>query len=366
MKHAFPILTLILMSSMISSCHVARFFYFNFADVNDHKKFPVDTVYKGIEPFAYKQSDRPLALSAVYEETTVNLDHFLETHKTLAFLLIRNDTLLYERYFDGYDEKSIIPSFSVSKAFVSALVGIAIRDGYISGVNDSISKYIPELRNKGFDQVSLLHLLNMRSGIRFNEGYSTPFSDMAKYYYGTNLKKYVQRLRLESKPGEKYNYQSVNTLLLGIALENACGKRLPDMLSENIWSQLGMSENASWSADSKKHRTTKSFCCINATPIDFAKFGSLYLHQGEWKGEQLVPADWITSTTRIQNDSRDSQGYPYAYQWRVLASGSYFAKGVLGQYIFVNPDKKVVIVRMGSSTDDINWPGFFESILLQL
>ncbi len=364
----FRIFVLLGISFVATSCHVARFFYYNFADVKDYQKFAADTVYKGKSVFYFEKasSQIPFSLPSAFQSDSLSFDSFLEKHKTLAFLVIKNDTIVYEEYYRDYDSSSVIPSFSVSKVFVSALLGIAIQNGCIESVHDSISKYIPELQHKGFDQLSLLNLLNMRSGLDFKEAYTTPFADMAKYYYGQNLKKYVSKLTVEEKPGARYNYQSVNTLLLGIAIENACNKRLPELLSDEIWSKIGTSYNASWSVDSKKHHTTKAFCCINATPKDFGKFGSLYLHEGNWNGEQIIPSEWVKRSTTIQNDSRDSQGYPYAYQWRVLKSGSYFAKGVLGQYIYINPTKKVVIVRMGKSTDDINWPRFFESLLPQL
>lgn len=367
-QFVFRFFLLAVVALMLSSCHVARFFYYNFADVKDYQKFPADSVFRGESVFTYEKANPQLfpTLPTAFQSENIGFNAFLENHKTLAFLVIRNDTVLYEQYFRGYDSSSVIPSFSVSKVFVSALLGIAIQNGCIGSVHDSVSKYIPELQHKGFDQLSLLNLLNMRSGLGFKEAYTTPFADMAKYYYGQNLKKYVSKLELAEKPGERYNYQSVNTLLLGIAIENACHKRLPELMSEEIWSKLGTTYSASWSVDSKKHQTTKAFCCINATPKDLGKFGSLYLHEGNWNGEQIVPVDWVKMSTTIQNDSRDSQGYPYAYQWRVLQSGSYFAKGVLGQYIYVNPEKKVVIVRMGRSTDHVNWPQFFESLLSQL
>jgi CubicO group peptidase (beta-lactamase class C family) len=360
----------VLLLVTLSSCHVARFFYYNFADMRDYKKFPSQKIDKPSKPFLFKEAVKQLDPVIPQGFNTKNLrtfDQFLEKEKTLSFLIIRNDSVLYQNYFHRYDSASILPSFSVAKAFVSALVGIAISESSIKSVHQPITDFIPELKkNPGFEKITLEDLLNMRSGIRFNEGYSSPFADMAKYYYGLNLRKYILKLKVESPPGLQYNYQSVNTLLLGIALENATGKTLSAYLEEKIWKPVGMEFPASWSVDSRQDQAVKAFCCINARALDFARFGRLYLNNGNWNGRQIVPASWVKHSTSIVNDSRDSQGYPYTYHWRVSEKGSYFAKGILGQYIFVDPKKKIIIVRMGTGNGDVIWPHFFEALVQQL
>jgi CubicO group peptidase (beta-lactamase class C family) len=299
---------------------------------------------------------------------TFSFDKFLENHETVAFLIIRNDTILYENYFDSYADSAIIPSFSLSKSFVSALVGIAVGEGFIKNTNQPITDFIPELKQNDprFEKITLEDLLNMRSGIRFDEGYSNPFADMAKYYYGLNLKNYVSQLKIESPPNEKYNYISVNVLLLGMAVENATGKKLSQYLQEKIWQPLGMEFDASWSVDSKKDNQIKAFCCINARTTDFAKFGRLYRNYGRHNGKQIIPENWVRKTMTVINDSRDSQNYSYTYNWRVKDDGAIFAKGVLGQYIYVFPQKNIIIVRLGKKTDGINWPYFMEKICEKL
>lgn len=348
-----------------SSCHIARFFYYNYADVKDYKKFPQSAIKTSSIPFEFYTTDqnKNIQLPASFiEEGMADFDQFNLEHKTLSFIIIRNDSILYENYFDGYDDSSIIPSFSVSKAFVSALAGIAIDNGKIKCVNDSITTYIPELQHKGLEKITVEHLLNMRSGLDFVEGYNSPFSDMAKYYYGLNLKKYISELKLKEEPGSRYEYLSVNSELLALAIENAWGKPLPTLLEEQLWQPMGMEFDASWSLDSQKNQTVKAFCCINARARDFAKFGRLYLNKGDWQGKQLVSKDWVEKSLLISNNSSDSQGYNYHYNWRVLRSGAFFAKGILGQYIYVNPTKKIIIVRMGKSTANVHWPKFFEEL----
>jgi len=364
------ILFLVLSLVLLSSCHVARFFYYNFADMHDYKKFPSQKIDKPQTPFMFKEAIRQLDPDIPQEFNKNNyrtFDQFLSKEKTLSFLIIRNDSVLYENYFHHYDSASILPSFSVAKSFVSALVGIAISESKIKSVHDPITDYIPELKNNpGFEKITLEDLLNMRSGIKFYEGYNSPFADMAKYYYGLNLRKYILKLKVESPPGLKYNYQSVNTLLLSIALENATGKTLSVYLEEKIWKPLGMEFPASWSVDSRKHQTIKAFCCINARMRDFAKFGRLYLNKGNWNGVQIVPESWVKQSTSIVNDSRDADGYPYTYHWRVTEKGCFYAKGILGQFIFVDPQKHIIIVRTGTGYADVIWPKFFEALDKQL
>ncbi|MCD4696875.1 MAG: beta-lactamase family protein, partial [Bacteroidales bacterium] len=210
-----------------------------------------------------------------------------------------------------------------------------------------------------FDKITIEDLLNMRSGIDFNESYSSPFADMAKYYYGTDLKKYITKLKIKKPPGQIYDYISVNTLLEGLIVERATNTKLNEYLERKIWVPLGMESDASWSIDSEKNQTFKAFCCINAIARDFAKFGRLYLNNGNWNGQQIVPKNWVIKSTSIMNDSRDSQAYPYTYHWRVLENGAFFAKGILGQYIFVYPEKDLVFVRLGKDYAGIDWADFF-------
>lgn len=359
-------------SLCLSACHVGRYFYWNYADIRDYRKFPSEPVEKGTQSFRFNRASSPASIPLPEKYNAKgrhsNLADFLNAHKTIAFLVIRNDTLIYEKYFGGFSESSVIPSFSMSKTFVSALLGIAIHEGYIQSVQQPVTDFVPELliNDSAFRKITLEHLLNMRSGIRFNEGYTNPFADMAKYYYGRNLNKYITKLRIESLPGEQYNYISVNTQLLGMAIERSTGKKLNQYLSEKIWKPAGMQYDASWSVDSKKYRQIKAFCCINARAVDFTKFGRLYLNKGRWDGKQIIPENWVLKSATIMNDSRDSQGYPYTYQWRVKNDGAIFAKGVLGQFIYVDPKKEIIIVRLGKKASDVVWPAFFEELLSEL
>jgi len=371
MRMLLKLTLVVIISIMFSSCHIGRYFYYNFADINDHKKFPEMEIKKNANgafrtlPSQPKHKQQELmATLGKYDE--LFLEDYLEEHKTVAFLILKGDSLIYEAYFKGYDTAAVVPVFSVAKSFTSALVGIALEKGYFDSLEDSVTKYIPELQFKGLEAITLKDLLEMRSGLNFKEQYNSPFADMAKYYYGKNLKKYVRSLKTVQVPGESYDYQSVNTLLLGMALEEATGQNPAKLLEKWIWQKAGMQYDASWSYDSEKHKTIKTFCCINLRATDLARFGLLYKENGKYGNEQLIPVQWISKSLAITNDSRDSGGYPYTMHWRSLKDGSYFAKGVLGQYLYVDPANDLVMVRLGKSSDNVEWIELMQNIAEKL
>ncbi len=370
MNRFFVFIAVVFMIFLFSSCHIVRFFWWNFADINDGKKFQSVAILKGKETFYFKEITQNISLMIPADIKLASdantFDQLLEKSHSVSFLIIRNDSILYEKYFKRYSSSSELPSFSVSKSFVSALIGIAIEEGYIKSIDQKVSEFIPEMRDPGFAEVSIANLLTMRSGIEFVESYGNPFAAMPKFYYGTNLKKMIYTLKIKEAPNLHYDYQSVNTIILTMILEKATGVAANVYLQEKIWKQIGMESDANWNVDSRKHLVIKSNCCINAHTRDFARFGRLYLNNGNWNGRQIIPESWIKQSKTIFNDSRDSQGYPYTYHWRTLNNGSLFAKGILGQYIFLYPEKKLIIVRMGSNSGNINWVKLFEELSVQL
>jgi len=305
----------------------------------------------------------------------------MEKSKTVAFIVIRNDSILYEEYFNGYDRESIVTSFSVVKSFVSALMGIAIEEGYVDSVDDPITKYLDYLEDPAFAKITIEHVLNMESGIDFNESYYSPFSDAAKFYYGRQLEKYLTKLDIARPPGESFQYRSVNTVLLAQIIETATGMPLNKYLSTRLWEKLGMEYPASLSKD-KKDGIAKGFAGLNGRAIDFAKFGRLFLHDGAWQGEQIVPEDWVQKSGQLGAGNDFEQ---YSYQWwkpryyqtysdtvtyqepyRVVKQDNgdsyvvkpvdyYSAAGHLGQYIAVVPDKNMVAVRFGKKEGKLDW-----------
>jgi hypothetical protein len=184
------ILLALLLSMALSSCKVGRFIYYNFADINDHKKFPARPLEKSQTPFVFPAAEKGRIPSELtVKGKTYPMEHFFADNRTVAFLVVQNDSIQYERYFNGYDKASIVPSFSMAKSVTSILIGCAIDDKLIKSVDEPVTNYIPELKENGFDKVTIEHLLQMTSAIDFNESYYNPFGDAATFYYGRNLRK---------------------------------------------------------------------------------------------------------------------------------------------------------------------------------
>ena len=299
-------------------------------------------------------------------EVTESLDGFLADTGTTAFLVIRDDALLYEGYLNGYDRTSTQTSFSVAKSFVPALVGIAIREGHLGGVDDPVTEYIPELEGQGMDKVTIRHLLTMSSGLKYSGegGGGGPLGDDAKTYYDPNLRKLALTVEPEVEPGTRWEYNNYHPLLLGIVLERATDRTVATYLSQKIWRPLGMEADGSWSLDSEASGFEKMESGINARAIDFAKFGRLYLNRGDWNGKQVVPAGWVEQSTRVDTTSDPADFYGYFWWVDIVEPerGRFLARGNHGQFIYVAPDKDLVIVRTGESFGYDRWPEVLRSI----
>ncbi len=346
----------------IFSCKVTRFIIYNFAGITDHKKFPARELKKAdhTHPF-YTAAYSPLEKVKNAKKEEVSVDAFLASSKTVAFLVIKSDSIVYEKYYQGYHETSIVPSFSMAKSVTSILIGCAIDDGLIKSVDEPMVNYIPELKKNGLEKVTIKHLLQMTSGIAFNESYTNPFGDAASIYYGTDLHKTLSKLTLQDEPGTKFHYKSGDTQFLGWVLERALkDKPITQYLQEKIWTPLGMEFDASWSLD-KKNGTEKTFCCLNARARDFAKIGRLYLNKGNWNGQQIVSKKWVEESTKI--DLTAGSPWYYQYQWWMAnKKGDYGAHGILGQYVYVCPAKNIIIVRLGKKEGEEDWWKFFAEI----
>ncbi len=296
----------------------------------------------------YRQGDR---------EVTMPLEDFLASTGTRAFLALKGDQLLYEGYFHGADHSSIQTSFSVAKSFASALIGIAIDEGYITSVVDPITRYLPELASRpGLDQVRIRDLLTMSSGLHFNGtgAGGNPFGDDARAYYDPNLRSLALSIWAEVPPGSRWQYNNFHPLLLGMILERATNHTVSTYLSEKLWQPLGMEAPGSWSLDSRHSGFEKMESGLNGWAIDFAKFGLLYLRGGDWGGRQIVPHQWIEESTHhdLATDpaERGMGELDYGYMWWLdtQAPERFLAWGNLGQFIYIAPDRGVVLVRFGT------------------
>jgi CubicO group peptidase (beta-lactamase class C family) len=354
---------------LFSSCTIGRMAVYQLSDIKDYKRFPSRPLAASSDPFRFYPGD-PEAFQAskvkiTADEETLPFDQFLPAHKTVAFLIIRRDSILYEQYFDGYTESDWVASFSMAKSYVSALVGIAVEEGFIKSVQDPITDYIPELKKNGLEDVTVRHVLQMTTGIHHAENYFNPFAGVAKSYYGKHLRKQVLRLKQDYEAGIRWHYQSINTQVLGEILVQATGRTLTDYMQEKLWTPMAMEYPATWSIDQKKNGMEKAFCGINATARDFAKFGRLYLREGDWDGKQVVPREWVIESTKVDEEEGAWSGYQYQW-WLPSKEGDYTAEGHLGQFIYVNPDKELVMVRLGKNYGKVSWPKIFRGIAAQL
>jgi CubicO group peptidase (beta-lactamase class C family) len=308
---------------------------------------------------------------------------------TVAFIVLQRGQVVFERYYNGHQRDGWVTSFSVAKSVVSLLLGQAIADGHVGGVDDPITRYVPELlqRDGRFARVRLRDLLQMRSGIAFQEDYRSPFSDAGTFYLTPDLKAAIRGLRIEAAPDTRLQYSSGDTQLLGLAIERATGRPLATTLQQALWQPMGAEYPASWSMDSAEGGVTKAFCCLNARAIDFARLGQLMLDGGQRDGRPVIPAAWIADSLAVREhaggdpDTRANLQRPggrngafYTWQWRHMATraatesgwrpmADYFAQGFRGQYIYVAPEKQMVIVRFGREHgSDYWWPGLMARI----
>jgi CubicO group peptidase (beta-lactamase class C family) len=368
-------LILIFICLCCTSCEVFRSLrYGGIPSQTDYKHFPQRVVANEGPIYNFHKANKEYNLGTNiglinrdFNSTNVSLDSFATLHKTITFLIIRNDTLIYERYNKGYTSNSFVSSFSMAKPFVSTLIGIAIDEGKIKSENDFIVNYLPEFKDKmGWDKITIKNLLQHTSGIRFTDNELNPVSDNAEFYWGNNLREKMLNLKLESAPDTKFRYSSENTMLLGYIIEKVTRGTISKYLEDKIWKPLGMEAPASWSLDTNDSKgIEKSFCCLQARAIDFAKLGRLYLNGGKWNGKQIVSNKWVELSTH--SDPSGNNKHFYNNNWGIgpLKYGSYFAVGLFGQYLYVYPEKNILIVRFGD-TETSYHPNYWQEVFLQI
>lgn len=315
-----------------------------FPDVDDYKIF-----YNRIVETDETQS---MVLSkSIIDVDAVNDDGFLE-YSTLAYLIVQNDTIRYEKYWENFDSVSLINSFSMAKTIVSLLVGISIDLGKIATVDQKVYEFLPEFKNCNDSLLTIRDLLTMSSGLDWDEAYSSPFSKTTQAYYGNDLKSLHLNLDVVENPGQNFNYYSANTQLLSFIVEVANQKSLSSCASDFIWKKIGAEKDALWSLDDKGGEE-KAYCCFNSNARDFAKIGLMVLHNGYFNGNQIVSSSYISEMIKPCNYLKDENGEEvdfYGYHiWLLRYKNQiipYF-RGILGQYIFIIPSENAVIVRLG-------------------
>jgi CubicO group peptidase (beta-lactamase class C family) len=312
--------------------------------IYDKDAFYFKTLKKSNEIFQWKTKNKQAQL-------TKNEIEFIESLGGKSFLVIKNDSIVLEKYFEDHQENTVSNSFSATKTFVALLIGIAIEEGHINSIDDKVSVYLPEFKENDKKNITIRHLLMMASGLDWEESAKNPLSENAASYYGRNIKRLVMNQRGIRKPGEYFNYQSGNSQLLGYIIEKATKKDLTKYAAEKIWSKIGTENDAYWTLDSK-NGDEKAFCCLYGTTRDFARLGKLILQDGQWNEQQIVPRWYMNEIKKNPKLATDEgvDNYRYGLHLWTFLDGIhpvYYCRGILGQYIITIPSQHVIIVRTG-------------------
>ncbi len=358
MKQLYPLL--LLLFAIFASCTTFKSIRCGSPSTDTYKNFALDTILT-------RKSGGSVLISAdshdrYFEDTkfsggrfnneTIG-EYFSRVRGDGALLIVRNDTILLEQYYGDFSPLSPSNIFSISKAVTGLLCGIAVDEGFLS-IKDPITKYIPELNSADplFKELTVEHLLDMRTGLDFEESYGwNPFSKMAHLYYGKDVISQFKKLHFKSNPGTNHYYNSMATALLGVALERAVGMPYSQYLQEKVWGPLDMETDAMVSLDDKKHRQAKAYGGIVTNVRDLAKIGRLYLNGGVYNDRQIVSKEWID---RSIHASLDNEGYSLGWNniitridGKDVITPRFFAIGLFGQVLFCDPTQNLIFVTLG-------------------
>jgi len=344
----FVVFTVILLIWLLAPGHLRRAIIHGHANIDDYKIFENRYVpnSQAILPWQVDSAYNKLSISSKYQQA-------FDTFGTTAYLVIRNNKIIHEQYWDGTTDSTQSNSFSVAKSIISLLIGCLIDEGKIKNVEQPVTDFLPDFKHTNGFTLTIKDLLTMSSGIDWDEGYSSLFSITTKAYYGKNLSDLVLNLQVKKQPGKLFEYQSCDTQLLALIIEKTSEKSVSEYASEKLWKPLGAEHPAYWSID-KKEGVEKAYCCFNSTARDFARIGQMVLDSGQFNNKQIVskaylkqattPATWLKD-----KDSKTCSYYGYQF-WMVPYKGQniIYARGILGQYIFIMPALNAVVVRLGT------------------
>ena len=285
-----------------------------------------------------------------------NFNQFIETEElkvlneqreTKSFLVIKNDSIVFEKYYDGYDENSLSNSFSVAKSIVVSLMGKAIMEGKIKGLDQPVSDYFDEYKEGLASELTVGDLASMSSGMKWNEKYYSVINITSESYFTDDLRSVILRQKIIDKPGQSFRYSSGDTQLLAMVIEKATGTTLSDYLSEKFWKPMGAENNALWQLDSDNYGMEKAYCCIASTARDFARFGKLYINNGKWGNDIILDSSFVELATKPVFDSSPYYGYGW---WLYNFEGKkvFTMNGHRGQFVISFPEENIIIVRQGS------------------
>lgn len=267
---------------------------------------------------------------------------------TVAYVIIKNDSIWFEKYYDGFGEGSKSNSFSMAKSYVSGLLGKAIMQGYIKSLDQPVCDFLPEFCEGLAAKMTVGDLSSMASGTNWDEAYYSPLSITTRAYFTDDLAEVIKGLKVVREPGQSYKYASGDTQMLAMVIEKATGKKMYEYLEESFWKPLGSQNATLWQVDSEEHDLVKAYCCIASNAKDFARFGKLYKDYGKWQGKQILDSSFIAKSIK----PRFPKSPEYGYGWwlkKQLGKQFFMMRGHLGQYVIVQPEDNVIIVRLGHS-----------------
>lgn len=353
---------------------VLRFVQHGTTTIDDFKYYPARHLTPGGSAFRFKErTDEPLVPAMVHITGIGDrrLADVLSASKTIAFIFVKNDTIVFERYDGGHTTDSLSQYFSVSKSITSALIGAAIDDGIIRSVDQPVVDFVPEFSGRGFDRLTIEHLLTMTSGTNYVEN-DNPFGLHVPFNYTSDIERMVLAFQAKVEPGSEFRYKSGDVGLLSLVLSRALApKTITAYAQDRLWSPLGMEDQGVWSLD-RKNGLEKAWCCLAGSARDLAKIGRLYHSQGEWNGTRVLSRSWIERSVqqaRVNEaiwpaDFAGAGFWNYGYLWWLLDKdeGDYLALGKDGQFLYVNPARRTVIVRLGRGMGDLRtsqWVSLF-------
>ena len=331
-------------------------------DVLFWKESQRDAAFRALDRLPFLASHRVVAASGTPAALPpgppltlpLDVDAYMQTQRNAGLVVLHRGQLRLERYGLDFDAQGRWTSFSVAKSLTATLVGAALRDGHIRSMDDKVSDYVQELKGSAYDDVTLRQLLTMTSGVQWNEDYSDPNSDVAKFNNhkpqdGMNATaSYLRTLPRAAPAGTRWLYSTGETNLVGILLARAVNKPLSTYLAEKIWVPAGMEQPATWILS--KTGQEISGCCVQASTRDFARVGQFILSGAKVNGQSIVPDGWLAEATTARVGI-DQPGSGYGYQWWTFDDGTYMARGIFGQGIFIDPKRQLVIAS------NANWAG---------
>ena len=322
------------------------------AYLEDYKKFDNKVIENG--------SSLPWPNHKDYNtiKETEGLNKINASNGTIAYVIIKNDSIWFENYYDGFNEDSQTNSFSMAKSYVSGLMGKAIEQGYIKSLDQPVSDFLPSFNDGLAAKMTVGDLSSMASGTSWDEKYYSPFSIVTRAYFDDDLEKVMLGLKVVDEPGQAFKYSSGDTQMLALVIEKATGKKLYDYLTETFWKPLGCENSTLWQVDSEAHDLVKAYCCIASNAKDFARYGKLFKDHGKWNGKQILDSTFVAKS--ITPRFPESPEYGYGWWMKDIGDKHFFMmRGHLGQYVIVEPNDNIIIVRLGHSKGTNNEVGSF-------